>query len=202
LEAVLFCLKSVSEEINTTENQYVCRFFGPEVLGRLPADGDSRLKSTVLRVMGSVFIRKRKKTEELNHVVLGALSEWLHSHPEYLNSTMNYIVPCLSDAALAPAASSAFSDICDNCRQELVGELDTLMNVYTAMSKSHIRTNIMQKVVESVADVIQVLPPENVMAPLMVNQFQYTKKKHHIIFFDHHKVIKNMGTNISSKHIH
>jgi hypothetical protein len=89
---------------------------------------------------------------------------------------MNYIVPCLSDAALAPAASSAFSDICDNCRQELVGELDTLMNVYTAMSKSHIKTNIMQKVVESVADVIQVLPPENVMAPLMVNQFQYPKK--------------------------
>ncbi|KAI8890957.1 ARM repeat-containing protein [Backusella circina FSU 941] len=148
LEAVLFCLKSISEEINTTENQYICRFFGPEVLGRLPADCDSRLKSTVLRLMGS-------------------LSEWLHSHPEFLNSIMNYIVPCLSDPVLAPSASSAFSDICDTCRQELVGELDTLMNVYAAMSKSHIKSNIMQKVVESVADVIQVLPPENVMAPLM-----------------------------------
>lgn len=81
---------------------------------------------------------------------------------------MNYIAPCLSDPLLAPSASSAFADICDTCRESLVDELDSLMHVYVAMSSSGIKSNIMQKVVESVADVIQVLPPDRAMIPLMV----------------------------------
>lgn len=81
---------------------------------------------------------------------------------------MNYIVPCLSDPHLAPAASSAFADICDTCRESLVDELDGLMHVYAAMTSSNIRSNIMQRVVESVANVIQVLPPDRSMSPLMV----------------------------------
>lgn len=108
-----------------------------------------RLKSTVLILMGS-------------------LAEWLKAHPQYLGSVMNYIVPCLSDPQLAPAASSAFADICDTCRESLVEELDGLMHVYAAMTSSNIKSNIMQKVVESVADVIQVLPPDRSMSPLMV----------------------------------
>jgi hypothetical protein len=150
LEATLFCLKSISEEISPEENQHIARFFGPEVLGRLPAEGCSvRLKTTILLLMGS-------------------LAEWLKKHSQFLGSVMNYIAPCLSDSQLAPAASSAFADICDTCRESLVDELESLMHVYAAMSNSHIKSNIMQKVVESVADVIQVLPPDRTMAPLMV----------------------------------
>ncbi|KAL9558404.1 hypothetical protein MBANPS3_000904 [Mucor bainieri] len=147
-EASLFCLKSISEEITPEENMHIARFFGPQVLGRLPVDCGVRLKSTVLILMGS-------------------LAEWLKAHPQYLGSVMNYIVPCLSDTHLAPAASSAFADICDTCRESLVDELDGLMHVYAAMTSSHIRSNIMQRVVESVADVIQVLPPDRSMGPLM-----------------------------------
>lgn len=152
LEATLFCLKSISEEISPDENQHVARFFGLQVLGQLPNDpnnsGNIRLRNTILLLMGS-------------------LSEWLKTHPEFLGSVMNYIVPCLSDPQLAPSASSAFADICDTCRESLVNELTSLMHVYGAMSNSHIKSNIMQKVVESVADVIQVLPPDRAMAPLM-----------------------------------
>jgi hypothetical protein len=90
-------------------------------------------------------------------------------HPQFLGSVMNYIVPCLSDSQLAPAASSAFADICDTCRESLVDELEGLMHVYVAMANSNIKSNIMQKVVKSVADVIQVLSPDRAMAPLMVS---------------------------------
>ncbi|KAG2210956.1 hypothetical protein INT47_000116, partial [Mucor saturninus] len=148
LEATLFCLKSISEEISPTEDQHIARFFGQEVLGRLPKDSSIRLQNTVLLLMGS-------------------LSEWLKTHAQYLGSVMNYIAPCLSNPQLAPAASSAFADICDTCRESLVDELESLMHVYAAMTSSQIKANIMQKVVESVADVIQVLSPERAMGPLM-----------------------------------
>jgi hypothetical protein len=154
LEATLFCLKSISEEISSSEDQHIARFFGPQVLGQLPENCSTRLKNTILLLMGS-------------------LAEWLKVHPQFLNSVMNYIAPCLSNPQLAPAASSAFADICDTCRESLVNELESLMHVYAAMTSSHIKSNIMQKVVESVADVIQVLPPDRAMAPLMVILSKY-----------------------------
>ncbi|CEI95892.1 hypothetical protein RMCBS344292_10068 [Rhizopus microsporus] len=69
---------------------------------------------------------------------------------------------------LAQSASTSFADICDTCRESLVAELSDLMQVYAAMANSHIKPPILQKVVESVADVIQVLPPERAIAPLMI----------------------------------
>ncbi|KAI8095048.1 armadillo-type protein, partial [Gilbertella persicaria] len=137
LEATFFCLKSISEEISPNEDAHIPRLFGLDILGRFPKDCDTRLTNTSLLLMGS-------------------LAEWLKSHPQFLGPVMNYIVPCLSNPVLAPAASSAFADICDNCRASLVSELDNLMHA-----------NIMQKVVESVAGVIQVLSPDRAMAPLM-----------------------------------
>ncbi|KAG2223171.1 hypothetical protein INT45_011517 [Circinella minor] len=150
LEATMFCLKSICEEIPADENTYIREFFGPKVLGRLPTttNDDFRLQNTILLLTGS-------------------LAEWLKVHPEFLAPIMNYIVPCLSISRLAMSAASAFSDICDICRESLTGELDSLMHVYGAMANSMIESNIMQKVVESVADVIQVLPPERAIAPLM-----------------------------------
>ncbi|KAI9244489.1 armadillo-type protein [Phascolomyces articulosus] len=137
LEATMFCLKSICEEIPPDENTYIREFFGPKVLGRLPTNGDFRLQNTTLLLMGS-------------------LAEWLKLHPEFLPPVMNYIVPCLSVPRLSMSAASAFSDICDTCRESLTDELESLMH-----------SNIMQKVVESVADVIQVLSPERAIAPLM-----------------------------------
>ncbi|KAI9269954.1 armadillo-type protein [Sporodiniella umbellata] len=148
LEAALFCLKSISEEIHQKESDYVHPFFGEQVLGRLPSECSNRLKVTVLALFGS-------------------FSEWLKPHPELLSPVMNYIAPCLSDTTLAPVASTAFSEICNDCRESLVGDLDTLMQIYATMAKSNIKPAILQKVVESVADVIQVLPAERAVASLM-----------------------------------
>lgn len=69
---------------------------------------------------------------------LGALAEWLKGHPQYLPAVMNYIVPCLSIPKLSPSAASAFSDICDTCRDSLTDELNSLMHVYSSMANSMI----------------------------------------------------------------
>ncbi|CAO3600466.1 unnamed protein product [Absidia cylindrospora] len=149
LEATLFCLKSVSEEIPADENEHVAKFFGPEILGRLPSENNIRLQNTALCLIGS-------------------LAEWLKGHSQYLVPTMNYVVPCLGSPSLAFYAASAFSKICDTCRGSLVDNLDSLMHVYGTTAASKIDANVMHKVVESVASVIQVLPPDRQMGPLMI----------------------------------
>lgn len=55
LEATLFCLKSISEEIPADENTQIPRFFGPEVLSRLPPDCGLRLQNTALLLLGNFF---------------------------------------------------------------------------------------------------------------------------------------------------
>ncbi|KAI9314639.1 armadillo-type protein [Dichotomocladium elegans] len=139
LEAALFTLKSISEEIPSNEPESIRRFFGPEILERFPRDADIRLQYTMI-------------------LVIGSLAEWLKVHPDYLPAVMNYLVPCLSIPRLSLPAASSFSDICDTCRESLTSELDNLMHVYNSMANS---------VVESVAGVIQVLPPEAAISPLM-----------------------------------
>ncbi|KAI9018038.1 armadillo-type protein, partial [Phycomyces nitens] len=141
LEATLFCLKSISEEISPGEDEHIHRFFGPEVFGRFPRNGSIRLQNTTILLMG-------------------ALAEWLKKHPQFLAPVMNYLVPCLSIPKLAPSAASAFSDICDACRNSLVDDLDSLMNIYNAMSHSQIEA-------KSIANVIQVLPMEIAVAPIL-----------------------------------
>ncbi|KAI8096689.1 armadillo-type protein [Halteromyces radiatus] len=149
LEATLFCLKSVSEEIPADENEHVAKLFGADILGRLPSENNIRLQNTALSLTGS-------------------LAEWLKGRSEFLIPALNYIVPCLSSPKLASYAASAFSNICDICRESLIDDLDSLMHVYSTTSAARIDVNVMHKVVESVASVIQVLPPERSMGPLMI----------------------------------
>ena len=121
----MFCLKSICEEIPADESTYIREFFGPKVLGRLPTttSDDFRLQNTILLLTGS-------------------LAEWLKIHPDFLPPVMNYIVPCLSIPRLSMSAASAFSDICDICRESLTSELDSLMHVYGAMANSMIEVFI------------------------------------------------------------
>jgi hypothetical protein len=61
MEATLFCLKSVSEEIPSDENQHIAKLFGPEILGRLPSQNNARLQNTALSLIGKFDIEGGKK---------------------------------------------------------------------------------------------------------------------------------------------
>ena len=75
---------------------------------------------------------------------LGALAEWLKGHPQYLVPIMNYIVPRLGDPKLSFYAASAFSNICDICRESLIDGLDSLMHVYGTTAASSIEVKIIK----------------------------------------------------------
>lgn len=55
LEATLFCLKSVSEEIPTDENEHISKLFESNTLELLASENNPRLQVTALALMGKRF---------------------------------------------------------------------------------------------------------------------------------------------------
>ncbi|ORX49415.1 hypothetical protein DM01DRAFT_1363853 [Hesseltinella vesiculosa] len=148
LEASLFCLRMVSEEIPASENDHISKLFASTFLSQLASDPNIRLRNTCLGLLGS-------------------LADWLNEHPQYLVSAMNFIVPCMGEPRLSMQAANSFANICNTCRASLIDNLDSLMAVYGSTSASTMEPLAMHKVVESVAAVIQVLPIERSLRPLM-----------------------------------
>ncbi|PKC67738.1 hypothetical protein RhiirA1_341969, partial [Rhizophagus irregularis] len=140
LESTLFCIKSIAEAVSNGENIYLPQLFGSDVYGKLPVQGHTKLRNTAFSLIGSY-------------------ADWFKSNPQYILSALNYLIPALSDIELALAAATAFKEVCDICRDSLVNGIEDLVNMYIPREK--------QKVIESIADVIQVLPPEKMVQPLL-----------------------------------
>ncbi|CAG8582322.1 14138_t:CDS:2 [Racocetra fulgida] len=90
--------------------------------------------------------RKIHETSLITHrrfLIEGSYADWFKSHPQYILSALNYLIPALSDAELALSAAMSFKEPREK-----------------------------QKVIESIADVIQALPPDKMLQPLM-NPPQY-----------------------------
>ncbi|KAI8065190.1 armadillo-type protein [Gongronella butleri] len=148
MEAALFCIKMVSEELRADEDVHIKRLFDSNLLTELAQNPSLRLRNTALSLLGS-------------------LSDWFKKHPQFLVPVMNFIVPCLGEPTLSMTAATSFSTICDACRSSLIENLGSLMHVYGTTTASTIEPAAMQKVVESVAAVIQVLPMDRALGPLM-----------------------------------
>ncbi|CAM0140607.1 unnamed protein product [Umbelopsis sp. WA50703] len=149
LEATFFCLRSISDEIPADSSGQVDQLFDSNIFNQIPVNSSPRLQNSVLGTIGS-------------------FADWLKHHPQYLLTALNYIVPALSNAKLAPTAATALKNICDTCRSALVEGVDSLIALYKDVVKIGVEATVKQKVVESIAAVIQVFPPERMIAPLMV----------------------------------
>ncbi|KAG0228175.1 hypothetical protein BGW42_002332 [Actinomortierella wolfii] len=147
LEATLYCIKCLSEVAPHTENVYMPRFFSDEILGRLPSNILCKARETALGVIGSY-------------------AEWFKVHPQYLLGALNYVIPTLSVPALAPYASKAFKQVCDVCRDSLVEAIDVFMTMLNNVS-STIEPSVRENVAYSLATVIQALPLERSVGPLV-----------------------------------
>ncbi|POG60960.1 armadillo-type protein [Rhizophagus irregularis DAOM 181602=DAOM 197198] len=147
LESTLFCIKSIAEAVSNGENIYLPQLFGSDVYGKLPVQGHTKLRNTAFSLIGSY-------------------ADWFKSNPQYILSALNYLIPALSDIELALAAATAFKEVCDICRDSLVNGIEDLVNMYIVVGPN-IQPREKQKVIESIADVIQVLPPEKMVQPLL-----------------------------------
>ncbi|KAL1915458.1 uncharacterized protein VTP21DRAFT_6582 [Calcarisporiella thermophila] len=146
LEGTIFSIKCISEAVPNTENVYIPRIFGDEVFGQLLTINCFRMRYTTLSMIGSY-------------------ADWLKEHPQYLLPALNYLIPALGVPDLAFVSALAFKSVCDTCRHSLVAGLESLINMYLVVGK-HIQPREKQRVIESVASVVQALPQDKWVEPL------------------------------------
>ncbi|KAF8929915.1 hypothetical protein BGZ58_008598 [Dissophora ornata] len=147
LEATLYCLKALSEVVPHTENVQMPRFFSDQVFGRLPANVVCRARETALSLIGSY-------------------ADWFKVHPQFLLPALNFVIPALEVPQLAIYAAKSLKNICDTCRESLVEAIDAFMTVFANVERA-IDPAIKDSVVFSIATVIQTLPVERSISPLV-----------------------------------
>ncbi|KAF9337866.1 hypothetical protein BGZ91_009202 [Linnemannia elongata] len=147
LEATLYCLKALSEVVPHAESVQMPRFFSDQIFGRLPTNVVCRTRETAL-------------------TLIGAYADWFKVHPQFLLPALNFVIPALEVPQLAPYAAKALKNICDTCRESLVEAIDAFMTVFANVEKA-IDPSIKGSVVYSIATVIQTLPVERSIGPLV-----------------------------------
>ncbi|KAH9942102.1 ARM repeat-containing protein, partial [Amylocystis lapponica] len=150
IEATLHCVMAVQEAVPLVDNQHLRRVFGPEILGRLPSTGRERVRRTALNLIGSYASWfTTQSTTSSTPLLMGVVS---------------YVVAALQEQALCLPAANALRDLCDANRTALAphvaafGELNAGLTGIPDTEKS--------KILQSIASVIQALPPIEEIPPI------------------------------------
>jgi len=147
VEASLHCIMSVQEAVDLEKSPQLRRLFSPQIFGRLPSTGRSRIRRTALGVVG-LFSFLNDVSHFVNHIYIsGAYSSWfaiqsLHTppsnladEPNLLLTVLSFVVSALSDPSLCQSAATALKKLCDANRKELAihisafGKLHSSLNV-------------------------------------------------------------------------
>ncbi|KAI5481218.1 Importin 13 [Pseudohyphozyma bogoriensis] len=147
LEATLFCLFAIQEGTMSDEATHLPRLFSPAILGRLPTTGYPLLRATTLRLVG-------------------AYSSWFTTQPDACISAVSFIVPALEQPSLSSAAARALRLLCDDNRKTLVPHVGSFVAVLGGL-EGKIEDSELVKVLESVSSVIQALPEDQIVEPLL-----------------------------------
>ncbi|KAH7882096.1 armadillo-type protein, partial [Phlebopus sp. FC_14] len=155
IEATLHCIMSVQEAIPLEDNPFIARLFGAEVLGRLPTMGTDRVRRTALSLAGtyaSWFTTQRTTSTPT-------------SSPSLLMNAISYVVAALPEPALCLPAANALRDLCDANRSALAPHIGAFAELHAGLTG--IPDTEKSKVLQSIASVIQALPPEEEIPPVL-----------------------------------
>lgn len=166
LEATLFMLLSLGEVVpmaapilsemedptasSSPLQQYLGTLFGPAVLGQLPTEPGMHptLRSTALRLVG-------------------AYSSWFASQPEACLQAVTFVIGGLQEPQLVPGAAKALRGLCDANRKVLMQHVPSFVQVLGGL-EGRIPETELAKVLQSVASVVQALPENEIVEPLLV----------------------------------
>lgn len=154
IEATLHCIMSIQEALDLEKASHLSRLFSPEILGRLPSEGYNRIRRTTL-------------------YLIGAYSSWFATQPTQLQTSpepnmlltvLNYVVAALPDASLSLQAATALRNLCDANRKALAPHIVAFGRLHDGLEQ--ITDSEKSKVLQSIASVIQALPPVDGIPPI------------------------------------
>ncbi|KZT01812.1 ARM repeat-containing protein [Laetiporus sulphureus 93-53] len=150
IEATLHCVMTVQEAVPLEDNPHLRRLFGPDILGRLPVTGRDRVRRTTL-------------------LLIGSYSSWFTTQPDRSSSSLlmnaiSYVVAALSEPSLCLPAANALRDLCDANRTYLAPHIAAFGELHARIAG--IPDSEKSKVLQSIASVIQALPPEEAIPPV------------------------------------
>ncbi|KAI0651047.1 ARM repeat-containing protein [Trametes meyenii] len=154
IEATLHCIMAIQEAVPVEDSPHLRQVFGPEILGRLPKTGDERVRRTALHLIGSYSSWFTTQPAQ----VPGAPS------PSPLMNAITYIVSALPDRALCLFAANALRDLCDANRIALAPHISAFGELHAGLTG--IPDTEKAKVLQSIASVIQALPPAEEIPPV------------------------------------
>ncbi|PFH48182.1 hypothetical protein AMATHDRAFT_66058 [Amanita thiersii Skay4041] len=154
IEATLHCVMSIQEAMDMEKMPFISRLFGPEILGKLPTTGHLRIRRTMLNVIGTY-------------------SSWFATQPaiipnpnapNLLLAVLNYIVCALNDSSLCLHAANALRNLCDSNRKALAPHIAAFAELHAGLEQ--IPDTEKSKILQSIASIIQALPPEEEIPPV------------------------------------
>ncbi|KAK4704197.1 importin-13, partial [Phenoliferia sp. Uapishka_3] len=147
LEAVFFCLYAVHEAVLEDEATHLPRLFSPAILGRIPSEGYPALRGTALRMVGEY-------------------AGWFGSQHQACLQAVSFVVPALSDPALCAQAARALRLLCTSNRKTLGEHVGSFVAVLGGL-EGKVEDAELVKVLEAVASVVQALPDDKIVEPLL-----------------------------------
>lgn len=191
IEATLHCVMAVQEAVPVEDSPHLRRIFGPDILGRLPKTGDERCRRTALHLIGASFASSNS-VKYSPHT--GSYASWFTTQPTQaagamtqspLMAAITYVVSALTDPALCLFAANALRDLCDTNRTALAPHISAFGELHASLTGVPVRLNspicanssltmiFLQdtekaKILESIASVIQALPPTEGIPPVEV----------------------------------
>ncbi|KAH9912340.1 ARM repeat-containing protein [Epithele typhae] len=154
IEGTLHCVMAVQEAVPVEDSPHLRHLFGPDVLSRLPKAGDERVRRTALHFIGS-------------------FASWFTTQPSQvpgsptaspLMNAITYVVSALPDPTLCLFAANALRDLCDANRTALAPHISAFGELHAGLTG--IPDSEKAKVLQSIASVIQALPPAEEIPPV------------------------------------
>ncbi|KAH7096895.1 ARM repeat-containing protein [Auriculariales sp. MPI-PUGE-AT-0066] len=155
-ESALHCIAAIQEGVPLAREKIpiLSRLFAPEVLGRLPSTGADRVRLTMLGCIGSY-------------------ATWFPAQDStLLLGVVNYVASAIHEPTLCLSAANALKELCDANRSALAPHVSAFGELYGRLGD--VPDTERNKVLQSIASVLQALPPldgvipvESIIAPIV-----------------------------------